>query len=96
VRDGQLKFLGMVDVGVILSRFEAPNDTDRPKFSKIEVVNFGRMSIGRATYRTGWKWSLHLDPGLGFSSCSVEHFGIELYVSLLFGGANDVYPIKPY
>jgi quercetin dioxygenase-like cupin family protein len=34
------------------------------------------MTIGRATYEPGWKWSLHVGPATGASSCSIEHVGI--------------------
>jgi quercetin dioxygenase-like cupin family protein len=34
------------------------------------------MTIGRATYEPGWRWSLHVGPATGASSCSVEHVGI--------------------
>jgi quercetin dioxygenase-like cupin family protein len=43
---------------------------------KFEIVRIGGMTIGRATYEPGWKWSLHVGPATGTSSCSVEHVGI--------------------
>ena len=36
------------------------------------------MTIGRATYEPGWKWSLHVGPSLGASRCNVEHVGMVL------------------
>jgi len=40
----------MIDVGVILKRFETPDETRELDLGKYEVVNLGGMSIGRATY----------------------------------------------
>ena len=34
------------------------------------------MTIGRATYEPGWKWSEHVGRALGKSSCEVEHVGL--------------------
>jgi hypothetical protein len=34
------------------------------------------MMIDRATYDPGWRWSLHVGPATGASSCLVEHVGI--------------------
>jgi hypothetical protein len=36
------------------------------------------MTIGRATYEPGWKWSVHVGPGVGASRCNVEHVGLVL------------------
>jgi putative transposase len=36
------------------------------------------MTIGRATYEPGWKWSVHVGPGVGAQRCNVEHIGLVL------------------
>ena len=38
----------------------------------------GGLTIGRATYEPGWKWSVHLGSSLGKKSCEVEHVGVVL------------------
>src|SRR5439155_17647329 len=43
---------------------------------KFELVHIAGMTIGRATYAPGWKWSLHVGPSLGKKSCDVEHVGM--------------------
>jgi len=68
----------MVDVGVILKRFEAPDETRELNHGLFELVHIGGMTIARATYQPGWKWSTHVGPGLGLSRCSVEHVGLVL------------------
>jgi uncharacterized RmlC-like cupin family protein len=68
----------MVDVGVILRRFESPDETRLLEHGKFELVNIGGMTIGRATYQPGWRWSQHVGPGLGLARCPVEHVGLVL------------------
>jgi len=68
----------MVDVGVILKRFETPDETRELEHGKFELVHLGGMTIGRATYQPGWKWSLHVGPSLGQRRCTVEHVGLVL------------------
>jgi len=67
-----------MDIAVILKRFEQPDETRQLERGRFELVHLGGMSIGRATYQPGWKWSLHVGPGLGLSRCSVEHVGLVL------------------
>jgi quercetin dioxygenase-like cupin family protein len=67
-----------MDIAVILKRFEQPDETRQLERGRFELVHLGGMSIGRATYQPGWKWSLHVGPGLGLSRCSVEHVGMVL------------------
>jgi hypothetical protein len=43
----------MVDVGVILKRFEAPDETRGLEHGKFELVRIGGIAIGRATYQPG-------------------------------------------
>ena len=61
---------------VILKRFDRPDETRNFEKGKFELVNLGGMTIGRATYEPGWKWSVHVGRSLGQSSCSVEHVGM--------------------
>jgi quercetin dioxygenase-like cupin family protein len=34
------------------------------------------MTIGRATYQPGWKWSTDVGPSVGANRCNVEHLGM--------------------
>ena len=42
---------------VILKRFEKPDETRVFEKGKFELFEIGGMTIGRATYEPGWKWS---------------------------------------
>ena len=61
---------------VVLKRFEATDEIRTLIKGKFEVVHIGGMTIGRATYEPGWRWSEHVGPGLGLTRCSVEHVGL--------------------
>jgi quercetin dioxygenase-like cupin family protein len=68
----------MTNLDVVLKRFESPDDVRLFEKGRFEVVRVGGVSIGRATYEPGWKWSLHVGPGVGATRCSVEHVGLVL------------------
>ncbi len=61
---------------VILKRFDAPDETRVFEKGCLELVHLGGMTVGRATYEPGWKWSLHVGPGVGAARCAVEHVGL--------------------
>ena len=65
-----------MDVGVILKRFDRPDEVREFERGRFELVHIGGMTIGRATYQPGWKWSDHVGRALGQSSCQVEHVGL--------------------
>jgi quercetin dioxygenase-like cupin family protein len=63
---------------VILKRFERPDEVRTFEKGKFELVRLGGMTIGRATYEPGWKWSQHVGAATGMASCRVEHVGMVL------------------
>lgn len=65
-------------VTVILKRFEAPDEVRILQKGRFELVRIGGMTIGRATYEPGWKWSEHVGPSVGATRCRVEHVGLVL------------------
>ena len=65
-------------LNVILKRFEQPDEVRTFEKGKFEIVRIGGMTIGRASYEPGWRWSVHVGKALGVSSCSVEHVGLVL------------------
>jgi quercetin dioxygenase-like cupin family protein len=58
-----------------LERFDSPNEVREFEKGRFELIRIGGMSIGRATYEPGWKWSEHVGPTAGTESCQVEHVG---------------------
>ncbi len=65
-----------MDAEVILKRFEHPDEVTVFEKGKFEKVSLGGMTIGRATYQPGWKWSEDVGPEVGEDFCTVEHVGI--------------------
>jgi 2-hydroxychromene-2-carboxylate isomerase/quercetin dioxygenase-like cupin family protein len=61
---------------VTLKRFEEPDEVRIFEKGRFEIVHIGGMTIGRATYEPGWRWSLHVGSTTGAASCPVEHVGI--------------------
>jgi len=63
---------------VMLKRFEHPDEVREMVKGRFELVRIGGLTIGRATYQPGWKWSEHVGPAIGAARCSVEHVGLVL------------------
>jgi quercetin dioxygenase-like cupin family protein len=61
---------------VILRRFESPDETRVMEKGKFEVVRIGGLTVGRATYEPGWRWSEHVGPTVGAKRCMVAHVGL--------------------
>jgi len=59
----------------LLRRFDEPDETRIFEKGRFEIVHIGGMSIGRATYEPGWKWSEHVGKSTGQRRCGVEHLG---------------------
>jgi uncharacterized RmlC-like cupin family protein len=62
----------------ILRRFEQPDEVRRFEKGRFEIVRIAGMTIGRATYEPGWKWSEHVGRAIGKTHCDVEHLGYVL------------------
>lgn len=80
---------------VILRRFDSPDEVREMVKGRFEVVRIGGLTIGRATYQPGWKWSEHVGPGVGADRCSVEHVGLVLAGVATVAFADRVLEMKP-
>jgi quercetin dioxygenase-like cupin family protein len=63
---------------VVLKRFESPDEVREMIKGKFELIRLGGLTIGRATYEPGWKWSEHVGPSVGTKLCDVEHVGLVI------------------
>ena len=68
----------MASIDVILKRFETPDEVRHMVKGRFELVRIGGLTIGRATYEPGWRWSEHVGPALGAKRCTIEHVGLVL------------------
>jgi quercetin dioxygenase-like cupin family protein len=55
---------------------DQPMRTHEFPHGRFEVFRVGGMTIGRATYEPGWRWSEHLGPEAETELCEVEHVGL--------------------
>ena len=74
-------------IEVVLKRFDQPDEVTHFEKGKFETVTLGGMTIGRATYQPGWKWSEDVGPTVGEPFCSVEHIGM-----VVSGQATAAFP----
>jgi len=89
---------------VVLKRFDKPDEVRRFEKGKFELVNIGGMTLGRASYEKGWKWSEHVGKTNGANMCMVEHVGMVVSgraTAAMQGGkvielkAGDLFYIPP-
>jgi quercetin dioxygenase-like cupin family protein len=59
-----------------LLNLDSPTETRTFDRGRFELYAVGPMTIGRATYEPGWRWSEHVGAPAGASSCMVEHVGL--------------------
>lgn len=83
-------------IDVVLKRFESPDETRMFEKGRFEVVNIGGLTIGRATYEPGWKWSEHVAPTAGTALCEVEHVGLVVSGRAVVAfDANNIIEMSP-
>jgi quercetin dioxygenase-like cupin family protein len=80
---------------VVLRRFDQPDEVKEMVKGRFELVRLGGMTIGRATYQPGWRWSEHVGPTLGAARCSVEHVGLVLAGSATVAFEDRVIEMRP-
>ena len=61
---------------VVLKRFDDPDEVREMPYGRFELVHLGGLTLGRATYQPGWKWSEHVAPTVEDDLCTLEHVGL--------------------
>jgi EutQ-like cupin domain len=61
---------------IVVKRFETADETRAFEKGRFECVALGGLTVGRAAYAPGWRWSTHVRPIAGTRSCEVEHVGL--------------------
>ena len=86
-----------------IKRFEAAEEVRRFEHGVFELVQIGGMTVGRASYEPGWKWSEHVGESPD-DRCQVEHVGLVVSgraVALMDDGTEvvmapgDLFAIPP-
>ena len=52
----------------------APEEVRKFDRGKLELVNVGGATIGRAVFEPGWRWSTSVKPIVNTNSCEAPHF----------------------
>ncbi len=60
----------------MLKRFEQPDEIRMFEKGKFRLLRLGGMTIGRATYEPGWKWSVWVGRSVGAKTGAVEQVGM--------------------
>lgn len=68
----------MPESAAIVRRFNEPDELREFPLGRFELVQIGGMTIGRAEYAPGWRWSEHVGKAQGRSSCEVAHLGLVI------------------
>jgi quercetin dioxygenase-like cupin family protein len=61
-----------------LVSLDAPSEVRTFEKGRFELYQVGPVTVGRATYEPGWRWSDHVGAALGQRSCTVEHVGLVI------------------
>jgi hypothetical protein len=85
----------MPESAFIVRRFDDPDEHRDFPLGRFDLVQLGGMSVGRAEYEPGWRWSEHVGAAQGKRSCEIGPghdsavIGDEPYVSIHLLGAED-------
>jgi hypothetical protein len=71
--------IGRAGKGRVLHKAEAksfgkPDEVRTFPKGKLELINIGGATIGRATFEPGWRWSTSVQPLVKTKSCEAPHF----------------------
>src|SRR5262249_10724845 len=89
---------------VITKRFDTPDELRTFENGTFQLLQLGGMTVGRATYEPGWKWSTHVGAATGATTCQVAHVGmvvsgraaVEMEDGTIYELASgDVFAIAP-
>ena len=59
--------------------FDSPDETvDFVSHGHLEILHMEAGSVRRSTYEPGWRWSEHVGPLAGTTTCQLAHFGVVL------------------
>jgi hypothetical protein len=57
-----------------LMSFGKPSEVREFPNGRLELIKIGGSTIGRATFKPGWKWSTSIQPIAKTKSCEAAHF----------------------
>lgn len=57
-----------------LKNFDKPVEVREFPLGKLELIKIGEVTLGKATFNPGWKWSESVLPLAKTTSCEAPHF----------------------
>jgi uncharacterized protein (TIGR02246 family) len=81
-----------------------PDDKKSFEHGEVSLVNLAGLTVGRAYFRPGWRWSADVKPLVGTDSCQMAHSGYvvsgRLHVQMTDGrelelGPGDAHLVGP-
>ena len=57
-----------------LKHFGKPEEVREFPKGRVELINIGGATIGRAIFQPGWRWATSVQPIAGTHSCEAPHF----------------------
>ncbi len=74
----------------------SPDETRKFDNGQAEIVNIGDGTVGRFTFKPGWKWSQDVKPIAKTEWCQAPHFAYQvsgtLHVKMQDGSEYDIGP----
>ena len=68
----------MPEAAAIIRSFEQPDEHRDFPLGRFDLVEIGGMTLGRAEYEPGWRWSEHVGAAQGQAVCEIAHLGLVL------------------
>ena len=62
--------------------FATPDEVRTFTHGSAEVVRLDESTVGRATYRPGWRWTTHIRELAGTETCQLHHLGYSISGSM--------------
>lgn len=77
---------------ILIKRFDSPDETREFAKGRFDLIRIGGLTLGRASYEPGWKWSEHVGPTAGTSTCQVSHVGLVVsgHVKVRMDDGRDI------
>ncbi|MGH3949871.1 MAG: cupin domain-containing protein [Pseudonocardiaceae bacterium] len=65
----------MSDITLAAKNLDTPDEVRRFGHGEMAVVTVAGVTVGRAVFEPGWRWSADVRPVAGTASCQVAHTG---------------------
>lgn len=65
----------MPEIAALTRRFDSADERREFPLGHLDLVQLGGMTVARAEYAPGWRWSEHVGAATGQRSCQVAHVG---------------------